>query len=181
MRPIGSSAAALLACVLLVSVPLQAQSVGFSLGGGVAVPLGTYDEVAKLGWQGTAGFSYAGGEASFGLKVDGTYARFSDETPLDINSQLIFGTANLVYRLQSSSEARVRSYLLGGGGIYNLKAVGDDAFEGSSTDFGVNVGAGLEFGGRGAGLFVEARWHNVFLEGDNLKVLPITLGFRFGT
>jgi hypothetical protein len=162
------------------SALLYAQGAEFSLGGGLGIPLGTYNDVAKIGWQGTAGIAFVGKTAPVGVRVDGSYAQFSDETTLDIKSQLIYGTANVVYRLGGSTESRVRPYLVGGGGVYNLKAIGDDAFEGSSTDFGVNLGAGLDVGAGGAGIFVEARWHNIFLEGANLKLIPITLGLRFG-
>jgi Outer membrane protein beta-barrel domain len=175
------SAAVLLVEVLLFSAPLHAQGTEFSVGGGVAAPLGTYDEVVKIGWQGTAGLSFHAGSIPIGIRVDGTFAQFTDETPLDIKSQLIFGTANAVYRFPSSAAARLRPYLIGGIGVYNSKASGDDAPEGSATEAGINLGAGFDMAAGGAGLFVEARWHNMFLEGDNLKFLPITLGIRFGS
>ena len=165
---------------LLATSGLQAQGAEFSLGGGVGVPLGTYDDVVKVGWQGTAGISFVPRSLPFGIQVDGAYARFSDETPLDVTSQLIYGTANAVYKFQSSDATRFRPYLIGGGGVYNSKATGSDAPSGSSTEFGINLGAGFDFKAGGAGLFVEGRWHNVFFEGDNLKFFPVTLGIRFG-
>ena len=179
MRLSVRSAAVSCIVSLLASAPLQAQGAEFSLGGGLAVPLGTYDDIAKVGWQGTAALSFLS-RSAFGARIDGMYARFSTETADDIQSQLIHGTANVVYRFQGSRTTRLRPYLIGGGGIYNLKAVGDDAPEGSSTDLGINLGAGFDIGAGGARLFMEARWHNVFLEGGNIKFLPITLGIRFG-
>ncbi|HEX6433622.1 MAG TPA: hypothetical protein VFZ87_05255 [Gemmatimonadales bacterium] len=159
---------------------LSAQGTEFSLGGGLGVPLGTFDEFAKVGWQGTAGVSLFPGNIPVAIRVDGSLARFSDETPLDIKSQLMFGTANAVYKFQSSTVTRWRPYVIGGIGVYNSKATGEDAPEGSTTDAGINLGAGFDVQAGGAGLFVEARWHNVFLEGDNRKFLPITLGIRLG-
>jgi hypothetical protein len=93
---------------------------------------------------------------------------------------LIFGTANAVYRFQSSAAGRLQPYVLGGIGVYNSKASGDDAPEGSTTEAGINLGTGVDFNAGAGGLFAEVRWHNVFLEGDNLKFLPITVGIRFG-
>lgn len=180
MRLFGRSAAGLLLGVLLFSAPLRAQGAEFSLGGGLAVPLGTYDEVVKMGWHGTAGLSFVPGGFPIGIQVDGTLAQFSDETPLDIKTQLMFGTANAVLKFRSSVAARLRPYVIGGIGVYSSKATGDDAPEGSTTEAGINLGAGFDIKAGGAGLFVEGRWHNVFLEGDNLKFLPITLGVRFG-
>jgi hypothetical protein len=180
MRAVRQVVPAALAGMLIALSRLYAQGAELSLGGGLSVPLGTYDDLVKIGWQGTAGVSFVPRALPFGIRVDGNYAQFSDESALDIKTQLIYGTANAVYKFQSSENTRFRPYLIGGGGIYNSKATGSDAPDGSTTKFGVNIGAGFDFKAGGAGLFVEGRWHNVFLEGDNLKFLPITLGIRFG-
>lgn len=180
MRAVRQALPAALAGMLITFSRLFAQGAELSLGGGVGVPLGTYDDVVKIGWQGTAGVSFVPHSLPFGIQVDGNYAQFSDQSALDIKSQLIYGTANAVYKFQSSENSRFRPYLIGGGGVYNSKATGSDAPDGSTTKFGVNLGIGFDFKAGGAGLFMESRWHNVFLEGDNLKFLPITLGIRFG-
>jgi hypothetical protein len=54
--------------------------------------------------------------------------------------------------------------------------VGDE----SSTDFGVNAGAGFDFQAGSVGLFVEGRFHNVFSDGSDGTFIPITVGIRFG-
>jgi opacity protein-like surface antigen len=180
MRVVRRVVPAALAGMLMTLSRLHAQGAEFSLGGGIGVPLGTYDDVVKMGWQGTAGVSFVPHTSPFAIQIDGNYAQFSDETALDIKSQLIYGTANAVYRFQSSENTRFRPYLIGGGGVYNSKATGSDAPDGSTTKFGINLGAGFDFKAGGAGLFLEARWHDVFLSGNDLKFLPITLGIRFG-
>lgn len=180
MKVSAQGSALLLAGVFLFGAPLHAQGVQLSLGGGVSIPLGTYGDFIKTGWQGTAGLALAPGRLPIGIQVDGSFAQFSDETPLDVRTQLIYGTANAVYRFRSSPTTRFQPYLIGGAGVYNLKASGDDAPEGSTTKAGVNLGAGFDLKTTGVGLFLEARWHNAFLEGDNLKFLPITLGVRIG-
>ena len=166
--------------VLCASSPLEAQSTRIFLGGGIGIPLGTYDDVVKVGWEGTAGVSFQPASLPVGIQVDGAFAQFSDETPLDIKNQLIYGTADARYQFASAAGSRFLPYLIGGLGVYNSKSTGDDALEGSTTKAGLNLGAGFDFGAAGTALFVEARWHNVFLEGDNLKFLPITVGVRFG-
>jgi hypothetical protein len=180
MKAVGRMVPAALAGMLMAFSRLQAQGAELSLGGGVGVPLGSYDDVVKMGWQGTAGVSFVPRRLPFAVQIDGNYARFSDESALDIKSQLIYGTANLVYQFQSAENTRFRPYLIGGGGVYNSKATGSDAPSGSTTKVGINLGAGFDFKAGGAGLFLEGRWHNVFLEGNNLKFLPITLGIRLG-
>jgi opacity protein-like surface antigen len=161
--------------VLCASSRLEAQSTRLLLGGGVGIPVGVYDDVVKLGWHGTAGVSFQPRGLPVGLQIDGTYAQFSDESPLDIKNQLIYGTADA--RLRFSSSPGSQPYIIGGVGVYNSKATGSDALEDSSTDFGINLGAGFDFG---TAFFLEARWHNVFLDGDNLKFIPLTLGVRLG-
>jgi opacity protein-like surface antigen len=165
---------------LLAISPLYSQGAEFSLGGGLGIPLGTYDDVVKMGWQGTAAISFVPQGVPFGVQLDGSYAQFSDETPFDIKNQLIYGTANAVYQFESSEETKLRPYLIAGIGVYNFKAIGDDAFEDSATEFGLNAGAGVDVSAGGAGLFIEGRYQNVFTEGPNIKFMPITIGIRFG-
>jgi hypothetical protein len=172
----------LVACTagtLMTASSLQAQA-RFSLGAGAAVPLGAFDDVVKLGWQAAGAVSFAPENLPVGLQIDATYAQFSDETPFDIKNQLIYGTADAVYRFQSAVSTRFHPYLLAGVGVYNSKETGDDALGGSSTKFGINAGAGLEFTAGNAGLFLEGRFHNVFSEGPNVKFVPINFGVRFG-
>jgi opacity protein-like surface antigen len=170
-----------LAVSLLPGVPaVSAQDAEFTLGAGVAVPLGDFDDVVKIGWQGMAGVSFSPRSLPVGIHVDGTFSQFGDESPLDIKSQLIYGTVNAVYRFESSEASSFRPYLIGGGGIYNSKETGSDALSGSTTKFGVNAGAGVDFNVGGAGLFVEGRFHDIFVEGPNLQFFPINVGIRFG-
>jgi outer membrane protein with beta-barrel domain len=172
----------LLACAtgtLMVTSAAQAQ-VQFSLGAGAGIPLGTFDDVVKLGWQATGAVSFTPASLPVSFQVDGTYGRFSDETPFDISNQLIYGTADAVYRFQSAASTRFRPYLIAGLGIYNSKATGDDALGGSSTNFGLNAGAGLDFRAGSAALFLEGRFHNVFSDGPNVKFIPLNFGIRFG-
>lgn len=180
MRAVMRGSISAMVMTLLGFSRLLGQGAEFSLGGGVGIPLGTYDDVVKIGWQGTAAVSFVPRGLPFGVQIDGNYARFSDETPFDITSQLIYGTANAVYKFESSEDTRFHPYLIGGAGIYNAKETGDDALEGSSTKFGINAGAGFDFKAGGTGLFIEGRFHNIFSDGPNVKFFPINLGIRLG-
>lgn len=180
MRGLVAGLTAVAVSMLLGAPALRAQGAEFSLGGGVAVPLGNFDDVVKMGWQGTAAVSFAPRNLPVGIQVDGSFGQFGDESPLDIKSQLVYGTANAVYRFVSSADSKVRPYVVGGGGVYNSKETGSDALGGSTTKFGINAGAGFDFKAGSAGLFVEGRFHDVFVEGPNLKFFPINLGIRFG-
>jgi hypothetical protein len=176
-------AVAALALGMLVSTPaLEAQGAAFSLGGGLAFPLGDFDDFAEMGFHGLVGVSVFPANSPVGIQVDGNYAEFKDDSPADIKNRFIFGTANLVYRFKTSEETRFQPYLIGGGGVYNLKQTGDDAIiDDSFTKFGINAGAGFAFkAGSSAALFVEGRFHNMFASGPDRAFIPLTIGVRFG-
>src|SRR5215211_1420641 len=177
-------AVAALAIGMFVSASgLHAQGAEFSLGGGVDLPLGDFDDVAKLGFHGLAGVSVVPTNWPVGIQVDGNYSRFSDDTPFDVKFQLIYGTGNIVYKFKTSEDTRFRPYLIGGGGVYNFKVKGDDVPAGvddSETKFGINAGAGFDFKAGSAGIFVEGRFHDVFTSGSNTTFIPFTVGVRLG-
>lgn len=154
----------------------------FAVGGGVTIPTGDFDDASKLGWHGTAAVRILPQNIPVGFQVDGNFSRLSDESSLDIKSQLIYGTANVLYKFQTAEGTRFQPYLIGGGGVYNLDAKGDDVPSGidSETKFGINAGAGFDIGVGAAALFLEGRFHNVFTEGSDVQFVPITLGVRFG-
>src|SRR4029450_10199965 len=98
-------------------------------------------------------------------------------------TQIINGTADLVFTFPTSEETTFKPYLIGGVGIYNVDRDADasDASDYSTTKFGLNAGAGFEVGAGGVTLFVDGRFHNIF-EGtiDNIggtsrpRLTPIT-------
>ncbi|HUR01727.1 MAG TPA: outer membrane beta-barrel protein [Nonomuraea sp.] len=169
--------------MLLSASALHAQGAEFSLGGGIDLPLGDFDDAAKLGFHGLAGVSVVPTNWPVGIQLDGNYSQFSDDTPADVKFQLIYGTADLVYKFKTSEESKFRPYLIGGGGVYNFKVKGDDVPAGiddSETKFGINAGAGFDFKAGSAGLFIEGRFHDVFTTGSNTTFIPITIGVRLG-
>jgi hypothetical protein len=114
------------------------------------------------------------------------FQRFGlDDSPSfgdDANFRIIQGTANAVYKFQTSESTKIRPYLIGGVGLYNRKLTGDDVLGDpeSETDFGINAGAGFDFVAGSVGLFVEGRFHSVFSDPENMSFIPITIGVRFG-
>lgn len=186
MRNLAIGLLALLAGAGLSATRAHAQAAGqsfdFAVGGGVSIPTGDFDDAAKLGWQGMAAVRVFPQSMPLGFQVDGNFGRLSDESDFDIQSQLIYGTGNVLYRFSTSAETRFQPYLIGGGGVYNLDVKGDDAPAGveSETKFGLNAGAGFDFKAGSAGLFVEGRFHNVFTAGSDAQFIPINVGVRFG-
>jgi outer membrane protein with beta-barrel domain len=184
MRRFVSGIVVVLVVALATARVVHAQGAEFSLGGGVDLPLSNFDDAFKTGFHGLAGVSVIPSGWPVGIQVDGTYSQYSDDSPADIKEQLIYGTANIVYKFKTSEESRFRPYLIGGGGVYNAKLKGDDVptgFDNSETKFGINVGAGFDIKAGAVGLFAEGRFHDVFISDvPNLKFIPITVGIRFG-
>jgi hypothetical protein len=171
-------------------VPLHAQGAEFSLGGGIGFPLSNFNDIAKLGWNGLAGVSFVPTGSPVGIQIDGQYQQYKlDESVVGTGSlkdRLLIGTANLVYKFKTAEGSTFRPYLIGGGGVYNLKTTGSSdvgtviSTGNSQTKFGINGGAGFDFKTGSAGLFVEGRFHDVFTKGSNVQFIPITVGVRFG-
>jgi hypothetical protein len=166
------------------AAPAVAQGAKFSLGGGVTLPLGDFGDLASTGFHGLAAVGFQPANLPVGFQVDGMYQRFGvDDVPddFDANLQIIQGTANVVYTFTSAEESTFHPYLIGGVGLYNSKATGDDVLDdGSATDFGINAGAGFDFQAGAVGLFVEGRFHNVFSDDESTNFIPITVGIRLG-
>lgn len=189
MRGLSKGIAALAVGMLLGAPALRAQGAEFALGGGIGLPLGTFDDAAKLGWHGLAAVSFVPEGWPVGIQIDGSYQQFSldeDQFPgfTGLKTRFIMGTGNVVFKFKTSEESTFRPYLIGGVGVYNSKTTADDdpgdVLGGGETDFGINAGAGFDFKAGGAGLFIEGRFHNAFTSGDNTRFIPITLGIRFG-
>ncbi|MGH7513236.1 MAG: outer membrane beta-barrel protein [Gemmatimonadales bacterium] len=159
---------------------LHAQTpVRFGLGGGVSIPSGSFSNSFKTGWNGTALVQFMPASSPVGFQVDGSYHQMKFESGGG-KEQIIDGTANVVYEFKTSPDSRFRPYLIGGGGVYNLKEKFDVGSSASTTKFGINAGAGFNFGAASTSLFVEGRFHNVFVTGSDFHFIPIVVGVRFG-
>lgn len=176
-----------LALALAVPALAGAQDVGatraFSLGiaAGATVPTGDFADAYGTGFNimGTLGFQPAA--MPVGIRFDLMYHSLPGEDLGGVveleDLNIIAGAANAI--LTVSNSGGVRPYLIGGIGMYRADGGGDE----TSTDFGINGGAGLEFGLAGFSTFLEARYHSVFVDGGedvgNLNLIPIVFGLRF--
>lgn len=189
MRGLSKAVAALALGMVLSAPAVRAQGAEFSLGGGIGIPLGSFDDQANLGWHGLAAVSFVPNGWPVGIQIDGSYQQFSlDDAAFPgtsgLKNRFLIGTGNIVFKFNTSEESKFRPYLIGGGGVYNTKITGSDdvsaILDNGQTKFGINAGAGFDFKAGAAGLFVEGRFHDVFTNGENLKFIPITVGIRLG-
>jgi hypothetical protein len=159
---------------------LAAQTpVRFGVAGGISTPSGSTNDGLKTGWHGMGLVQFLPAASPVGFQIDGAYNRLGFDGGGG-KDQVIDGTADLVYEFKSSAASKVRPYLIGGGGVYNVKADPDLGSSRSATKFGLNGGAGFNFGAANASLFVEGRFHDVFTSGSDFHFIPISLGVRFG-
>jgi hypothetical protein len=180
--PRAAAAAALLIC--LGAAPAFGQGAEFGIGGGSTLPVGDAADFLKNGPHGILTVSFTPDRIPVGLQVTGMYHRISGDEVGDIelpDYQVISGSADALFKFKVSEEVKVRPYLLAGVGLYNLKQVGAQATPNSGiSDFGLNGGAGIDFKLGGFGLFLEGRYHQVFTDGRDFKIVPISLGARLG-
>jgi len=166
--------------MLLVPAVAAQTPVQFGLGAGLSIPTGGTSNGLKTGWQGTALVQFKPASSPVGFQVDGAYNQLGFDGGGG-KDQIINGTANVVYNFAVSSDSRIRPYLIGGGGVYNIKAKPDVGISASDTKFGINLGAGFNFQSSGVGLFVEGRFHDVLVSGSDFHFIPIIAGVRFGS
>jgi hypothetical protein len=171
MRGLALGVATLAIVAGATAAPLAAQGVRFGVGGG---PTFVLEDGGGTDFHAMGTVAFGGGDdLPVSFRVDGQYQ-------LGDAANVLSGTGNVVYAFSVSEETKFRPYLIGGLGIYNINPDLEDAD--SETKFGINAGAGftVPVGQGTTRLFGEARFHNVFTEGESLNLLPITIGIMFG-
>ena len=175
-------AVAVVSVASVVTVP--AQSVHVGLGGGLIMPLSDYKDVDNVGWHALGKLDIGIPMSPVGVRVDGVFGQTKHKdvggTPVDGKTQLIGGLVNLVYKIPVPAPV-VKPYLLGGGGIYNLKVtIPSASFDTSETKFTWDLGVGASFGAGPASFFAEARYVSIQESGGSTKFIPVTVGVSFG-
>ena len=159
-----------------------ASPIRFNVNAGASLPIGTLGESvdndgggADLGFHLGAGLELRAPLMPIGLRFDGAYDRMSIEGA-DAAWSIWNLTANAVLSPMASP-----LYFIGGIGFYSTDITGDDVLVDleSETDFGFNLGAGLSLPLTGFSAFIEARFHNINAEGDDVRFVPIAFGLRF--
>jgi hypothetical protein len=166
---------AVAAFALMAPVAMAQAQLKFGIGAGASVPSGDFADAVETGYHFLATAGIKPPLAPVGFRVDGMFNQFNYKTSLlDGESQRLMGlNANAI--LSMPGAVVLSPYIIGGVGMY--RSTSSVANSGSSTDPGVNIGAGISFGLAGFGAFAELRFHDVM--GDNsshLRFIPITFG-----
>ena len=198
------------AAALCAAHPLAAQRdthadrpIRIGIGGGVTVPTANYRDALEQGYNGQGFILFRPAGFPVGLRATFTYNRFGVEnfqvgqdgqrfpgggqtgqTVTDGYTQILGALGNVTFELPTG---RVRPYLLAGLGAFNVKnqAETSTASEStSSTEFGIDGGAGLRLRLFGLDAYLEGRLANVytdrgFVDAKSVKYVPVTFGILF--
>ena len=169
----------------------------FGLGGGPNVPTGSAEDIYKAGFNVTVPLGWQPMNSPFGLRLDLGYSRFNGRSAGDngLSAQpddpnIWSATMNATLDLfRFGDNRRGALYLVGGGGVFRFTDFNN--FDSSDNDpesslkgdpvtkAGLTGGAGLAFPIGGTSLFVESRYTNAYTDGDNVKWVPVVIGFKW--
>jgi hypothetical protein len=161
----------------------QAQRpVSFGVSAGAAMPNGDLGDAFSMGYNVTGSVGYSMPALPVSFRVDGMWNQLGEKDDSGIGARTLGVNANVVYTLPGIA---LRPYVIGGLGMYSSKATGEGLEDAeSTTDMGINAGVGARFALSGFQTFVEARFHNIFVdsEGDesaNARFIPLSFGIMF--
>lgn len=182
MRHIRASLTAAAVLLAGVAIPshLSAQAVAMlGISAGAAVPMGKLGDTHTTGFNTMVSLGFGGGEEiPISLRVDGAYTKFNGSTA---NGATISGirvwSGNVNAIVSVPGGEVIHPYVLGGGGVFNMKS--SAANSSATTDFGLTGGVGVGLDLSGFNTFAEARIHHVFTENGATRYAPIVFGILF--
>ncbi len=162
-----------LALAAVVAAPTAEAQAKPEFGGfvGVGLPVGDFGDVAKTGWRVGGLVQVKPAALPFALRGEVGYQGFDSKFGGG-SANVLDVTANAVFPFGAAANKTTSFYGIGGAGIYNFS-------DGGGTEFGINAGLGVNFNLGGFKAFSEARLHNVFTNGSDVQVIPLTFGIRF--
>ena len=175
-----SSLAVVLGLCAAPALRAQAQpteGIRFGVGGGLTLPMGTFGDVDKAGWHLLGVLQLPISQSPIHLRFDAMYGQTSPKSGFGSgNTTLTGATADLLYHLGDHA-AKVRPYILGGLGFYNVDFGGGSS---SQSKLAFGLGGGILFGVGTMHAFLETRYMSVQTSGKSLTFLPVSLGVMFG-
>jgi len=150
------------------AAPAAAQARGYvGFGGGLSIPTGNFADAYKSGYVGQVIAGITGANGMLGGRIDGMYVRHSFEGTVDGSTQMLGANADLVVA-PGSAGSKLRPYLLGGVGFFNVKDELGSVEQEGETKFAFNVGGGLSVkAGSKMSVFLEGRFISVQTEGNS--------------
>lgn len=170
------SAIAIVAMATAASAADASAQVRLSVAGGPTFPFGDLGDEVDTGFNVQLGAGLSFPLLPVGVRLEGMLNQFP-ESAHDGNFRVLSGSANAVLDIPMIAAT---PYLIGGLGVYNSRFTDDDDHDdGSTTNVGANLGAGIRLGLPGLSVFAEARFHNIFVDAGNARFAPLSVGVRF--
>lgn len=166
-----------LAAVALIAFAsvAQAQRPVFGVAAGLTAPQGDFGDAVDNGYHVGAAVGFKVPVLPVALRADLAYTTFGHQVA-DGNVNTLNLSVNAVHAFPGVA---IRPYLIGGLGMYRSSGSGDLEDMESSTDMGLNGGAGIQFKLAGVQSFVEARYTHIMTEDEATTVIPISFGIMF--
>jgi hypothetical protein len=182
MRHIRAFLAAAAVLVAGATIPSYAGAQAIAMLGvsaGAAVPMGKLSDAHSTGFNTMVSLGFGGGEEiPVSLRFNGAYTKFNGNTSNGTTTDGIRIWSGGIDAIVSIPGGEViRPYIVGGGGVFNMKSSATGAS--SSTDFGVTGGVGVALDLSGFNTFAEARIHHVFSANGATRYAPIVFGIQF--
>ena len=154
--------------------PTRPVSIGVA--GGLSIPTGDAGDQVESGYVVGGLLEFTRAASPLAFRIEGDYQRFDSKSdaPGAGNQRVISGVVNILYKVAGET---ARPYLLGGVGLFNTGSWTENS--GSNTDFGFNLGAGLEIPLSGITAFGDIRYQSIQTEGSAFNIIPIRVGIRF--
>lgn len=164
-----------------LAAPAAAQARGYvGFGAGLSLPMGNFGDTYKTGWLGQVIAGITGANGMLGGRIDGMYVKHSVDGVSDASTRLLGANGDVVLSLGSMA-AKLRPYVLGGLGFFNVKSKVGSIEGPGDTKFAFNLGAGLTVkAGSRMAVFLEGRYISVQTEGSSTGFIPISIGLRWG-
>jgi len=174
------------ACLSLPVSRAQAQ-LTFSLGGGATFPVSDLSNAYSTGYNVLASLGIGMPAWPVNLRFDGMFNQMSAKSGVPVgNLQMWTLNADLVYNIVPIHSGGITPYLVAGAGYYNdsyhIGVSGTSVGAGGNThanNFGLNGGIGVRAGVSTLSVFLESRFHYVFVSGGHLEFIPVTAGITF--
>ena len=164
--------------IALVSAPVAAHAqspVKFGLAAGATLPQGDVGDVFNMGYHISGSVTGKPAMSPVGIRGEVMFHSFAADEETIFDGDNLNVLAGIINAEIGMSGVAARPYVIGGLGMYRSTFGDFDA----ETDFGFNIGAGIDFALSGFSSFAEIRFHSIQTEGESTNIIPISFGLRF--
>ena len=155
MKGLSKVAAAVAFATLISTSAVHAQGAEFSLGGGVGIPTGAFDDTNKTGWMGLAAVSFVPNGSPVGIQFDGQYQQYKFDGSTSSKERFLIGTGNVVFKFKTAEDSPIPS--LSDWWRRGVQLQGDRSYHSGWSDLNHRIHHQIR-SERGRGLRFQDRW-----------------------